>query len=213
MGDSDGACMKCIDDLNSCSTVQQVKDLLNGQKLDSYILQHTLRRPRWFYLEHVFIGGVAHGLSSIIQEYIVDYEILFDESQKPKNRLVDVEGLTRFNCAGFASLDRCGDTIQIYLWLEQEEGVQRIKECKWIGMGCPVCLASASIMSQWLLGKSVKEVTSQYATFKEAMVEDGLTTDVVDEFLIFIPLRQNPLKVTCTLVPWVALITGLRKLK
>jgi nitrogen fixation NifU-like protein len=48
----------------------------------------------------------------------------------------------------------CGDEIDIYLKIEDE----KIKEIKFTGSGCSISMGTASILTEYLKGKSLKDV-------------------------------------------------------
>lgn len=50
----------------------------------------------------------------------------------------------------------CGD--QLHLWLVTEDGT--VTNAKWTGEGCAICMASMSLLSEELIGKTEDEVNA-----------------------------------------------------
>ena len=84
----------------------------------------------------------------------------------------------------------CGDRVRIDLRIE--DGI--IKDVRFQGRGCAISQASASLLTDEILGKSVADV--------QAFGKD----DMLD--LIGIPLDKNPVRIKCALLPLKALKVG-----
>src|SRR5690242_21328770 len=84
----------------------------------------------------------------------------------------------------------CGDRVRIDLQIE--DGI--IKDVRFQGRGCAISQASASLLTDEILGKSVADVQ---AFDKEDMLD-----------LIGIPLDKNPVRIKCALLPLKALKVG-----
>ena len=84
----------------------------------------------------------------------------------------------------------CGDRVRIDLQIE--DGI--IKDVRFQGRGCAISQASASLLTDEILGKSEADVQ---AFGKEDMLA-----------LIGIPLDKNPVRIKCALLPLKALKVG-----
>ncbi len=84
----------------------------------------------------------------------------------------------------------CGDRIKIDLRIEN--GI--ITDVRFLGRGCAISQASASLLTDELRGKSLNDVR---AMTKEDMLD-----------LIGIPLDKNPVRIKCALLPLKTLKTG-----
>lgn len=191
--------MNQIDQLNTCQSAEAVRDLLRGQTLDMFLFLATGQSPRWVNQGQASIGGKIQGFSNHVQEFAVEYDTLYDESQKPKNRGV----LNLFTHAGTAKHSTCDDTIHLRLQIIDDV----IRGAMWHGTGCPICIASCSIMTEMIRGLSVTGALYQYVFFRGMMlkVSDLQNDQLMLGLLIFEPLRQNPRKTECVLLPWEAL--------
>jgi nitrogen fixation protein NifU and related proteins len=81
----------------------------------------------------------------------------------------------------------CGDRIELFI--KADKGV--INEAKFIGNGCAISQASASLFTQYLVGKKV------------SALEKINAQDVLN--LIKIDLSKNPSRMKCALLPLDAL--------
>lgn len=65
----------------------------------------------------------------------------------------------------------CGDSVQFFLRIVD----RRIKEVKWSGTGCAITTASASKLSEYLQGQSLKEIKDMS---EEELVQKGIGFEV-----------------------------------
>jgi nitrogen fixation protein NifU and related proteins len=94
-------------------------------------------------------------------------EDILDHYEKPRN-MGEVDDPT---LAGKDSNASCGDMIQFQL--EIKDGM--IKEAKWRGIGCAITTASASKLSEWLQGQTLKDLKEMS---EEEMVKKGIGFEV-----------------------------------
>lgn len=85
----------------------------------------------------------------------------------------------------------CGDHIKIFVVLENG----KIKDAKFSGKGCSICLASADLLLDYAIGKSVKEIEKLDENFIREMIK--------------VPLGINRIK--CALLPLNVLKKTLKK--
>jgi nitrogen fixation NifU-like protein len=140
-------------------------------------------------------------------------EILADHHESPRN-FGEMTGATAIE-EGYNPL--CGDKVKMYVKLAPGEGAalagnggQTIAECKYQGEGCSICMASASILSERIQGKSVDEVSALIEAFREKMQgrEDvqGLPADDADDDLVALyGIKRFPVRIKCALLAWTTL--------
>jgi nitrogen fixation NifU-like protein len=104
-------------------------------------------------------------------------ENILDHGMNPRNRGV----LDPADAESEADYPRCGDTLQLTLRLDEN---QRITAVGWGGDGCAISMASASMLGEEIIGKSVDEVRQ---ISKQHIFE-----------MLGIPLSQN--RVKCALL-------------
>lgn len=192
--------MKAIDDLNQCQSPEEIRTLLDGFRVDTYLFMRTGETPYWTDLGYVKLGSVQYGVSQKVILYMLEYEILFDEAMNPKNFSLPLTiDVTHY---GAAALERCNDSIA--LWLSIKEN--RIIDARFQGRGCTMCMASASLMTQAVIGLTVDSARLLSLHFNGMLHRDAWDMEIVPESLwVFEPIKVNPLKIECVMVPWNAL--------
>lgn len=190
--------MSAVDRLN---LTDDLKSILKGDTVAVYLMKQTSEVPMFSDSGTVFLAGKEYGFSPEVLNHMLEYELLFDEAKNPKNRLGRGEIMEERTAVGFAHLERCSDAVTMDLDIESQDGLEIIKDCKWRGDGCTMCLSSASLMSQWLIGKEVKVAIEQAKAFAGMLTGQGFQ-NVAEELLVFEPIKENPMKCECLLVPW-----------
>ena len=76
----------------------------------------------------------------------------------------------------------CGDKLTLYLKIDK---AGKILDVKWQGGGCVIAQASASIFSEMIKGKNIKQVRKMPA----------------DEFLAALKITVSPARAKCALLP------------
>ena len=104
----------------------------------------------------------------------------------------------------------CGDQIKLSLWVDENKTIQDIK---FSGQGCAISIASASIMTETVKGKTTNEAKEIADTIITTMRGEG-DPDVLDEYGDLIALKgviQFPARVKCATLAWHALEEALQK--
>jgi len=78
-------------------------------------------------------------------------EIIIDHYKHPRNFGV----IKNADLQGGEDNVVCGDRVELFLKLDKQK---KVKEVKWQGEGCALSQASASLLSEMLLGKNLKEL-------------------------------------------------------
>jgi nitrogen fixation NifU-like protein len=97
----------------------------------------------------------------------------------------------------------CGDDVTVFL--KTNDG--KVAEVSFQGTGCAICMASASLMSEWAEGKSQQEVLGIITDFIEMQTED-LGKDYGDSLgkcSILEGVKHYPLRIKCATLSWHAL--------
>ena len=105
-------------------------------------------------------------------------EDILDHYENPRN----MGEISDPSSEGRDSNASCGDMIQFQLKIE--DGV--IKEAKWKGIGCAISTASASKLSEWLVGKKIAELKKMS---DEEIMKEGIGFEV------------NPGRMKCLTLP------------
>lgn len=98
----------------------------------------------------------------------------------------------------------CGDAFDVWLKLEDD----RIADVTFLGQGCAISKASASMMTQAIKGKTVAEVRELFEQF-HALVTAGTGDRLPAKLEVFRGVRAFPIRVKCATLSWHALKAAL----
>ncbi|MFC4351612.1 Fe-S cluster assembly sulfur transfer protein SufU [Fodinicurvata halophila] len=129
-------------------------------------------------------------------------EVILDHGKHPRNfRHPDDANRTAH---GFNPM--CGDTLFIYLRVD-EEGV--IEDCAFMGKGCAISTASASLMTEILKGKKEDEARTLFERFHRLCTEEPLPEadedgdeDALERLEVLSGVREFPVRVKCATLAW-----------
>jgi nitrogen fixation NifU-like protein len=97
----------------------------------------------------------------------------------------------------------CGDEVTLNLTMK--DGV--VKEITWDGVGCSISMASASVMSELLLGKNYQESMKILDAFVELMQSKGKSSgdeQLLEDGVAFAGVSKYPARIKCALLGWMA---------
>ena len=135
-------------------------------------------------------------------------EVILDHNKSPRNFKV-LENANR-QAEGFNPL--CGDRVTVYLEVEGEV----VKDVAFQGSGCAISMASSSIMTESLKGKSLGEVERLWKTFHDLVTgESDLSAGRTDvgKLAVFGGVSNYPVRVKCATLTWHTLRAALRETK
>ncbi len=122
-------------------------------------------------------------------------EIILDHYRRPRNR-GKVEG------ADFQAHENnplCGDEIDVTAKIVDG----KVTDLKFDGHGCSICLASASIMTQKLIGKSMSETLAYIENFQKMMRGDTpFGGKEMGDLKALEGVLKFPVRVKCATLPW-----------
>lgn len=103
----------------------------------------------------------------------------------------------------------CGDEVELFLKVVDD----KIEAVNFDGVGCSICLASASMLTKLLRGLSVDEAKDFRQAFKDWITvrdPDPCPVDL-DELEALGGVRNYPVRIKCALLPWETFEGALRK--
>lgn len=100
----------------------------------------------------------------------------------------------------------CGDELELFLTLENEV----VKEVAFVGEGCAISQASASMMTQAIQGKTLAEVSTLSADFK-TMLHGEEVADTLGELKVLQGVSKLHARIKCAVLPWTVLERIIRK--
>jgi nitrogen fixation NifU-like protein len=131
--------------------------------------------------------------------------VILDHNKRPRN-FGEPEGADR-SADGDNPL--CGDKITVHVGLE--DGV--VRDVGFVGEGCAISTASASLMTEAVKGKSAEEVERLFAGFHALVTSDPRSEPAVEglgKLEVFAGVREFPMRVKCATLGWHTLRAALQ---
>lgn len=136
-------------------------------------------------------------------------EIILDHNRHPRN----FNKITPCNHQAYGHNPLCGDQVTVYLFLNPKNVIENIG---FNGKGCAISIASASLMSEKLKGKSVPEARQLFEHFHNLVTGKTNKTDLTEEELDYLqPLTvlsgvsEFPMRVKCATMAWHTLVAAI----
>ena len=131
-------------------------------------------------------------------------EIIVDHNRNPRNFGI-IDNADKI-IEGFNPL--CGDKLKLYL---KTEG-QNIADISFDGSGCAISVASASLMTDAMKGKSIIDAEKLFNSFHKLITnENDADTKNLDKLAVLAGVKDFPARVKCATLCWHTLhsaITG-----
>jgi nitrogen fixation NifU-like protein len=131
-------------------------------------------------------------------------EVILDHNRSPRNH----HEMTCPTCEARGVNPLCGDKLTVYLVVK--DGV--IEDISFVGEGCAISQASASLMTEALKGKTEKEATALFHAFHVLLTDEQTKADErLGKLVIFEGVRAFPARVKCATLAWHTLDAALKK--
>ncbi|MCH7936332.1 MAG: SUF system NifU family Fe-S cluster assembly protein [Proteobacteria bacterium] len=130
-------------------------------------------------------------------------EVILDHGKSPRN----FRHLENATCLAHGNNPICGDMLVVYLTLDDDG---RITDVAFQGEGCAISMASASMMTEILKGKTRDEAKRLYEGFHDMCTKDGFDLselgdfdeDAIDRLKMLSGVREFPIRVKCATLAW-----------
>jgi len=125
-------------------------------------------------------------------------EVILEHNRKPRNYMKRPEGANR-SAYGFNPI--CGDEFTIHMTVE--DGV--VKDVGFEGAGCAISTASASMMTQAVMGKTEAEAEALFEAMRDLLTHDHpdpATAGRVGKLQVLTGVREFPMRVKCATLAW-----------
>ena len=132
-------------------------------------------------------------------------QVILDHNRNPRN----FKRLESANRKAEGSNPLCGDRIQLYVQLDGGDGTM-IRDIGFQmpqGSGCAISKASASLMTEAVKGKSVRDAETMFQAFRD-MLAGG--ANAPGKLAAFSGVRAFPSRVKCANLAWHALHAALQ---
>ena len=137
-------------------------------------------------------------------------DIILDHGKSPRNF---------GKCKGYSHKGKgynplCGDQVEVYLKLNDKK---KVEDLKFKGSGCAISIASTSIMTESVKGKSfesAKKIISEFLNMIKNTKEidsKELNEDQKIKIMSLSGVKQYPMRVKCATLSWHTLISAIDK--
>ena len=128
-------------------------------------------------------------------------ETIIDHSKRPRN-FHSMDDANR-KAEGYNPL--CGDKLKLFLRVEDDI----VKEASFLGAGCAISTASASLMTESLKGKTRAQALKLLDEFHDLLTTDVQATKDLGKLAVFCGVRDYPARVKCATLAWHTLRSAL----
>ena len=126
-------------------------------------------------------------------------EVILDHAKSPRNFGV----LEQYTCTAEGNNPMCGDQLTVYV--DIKDGV--VSDVSYRARGCAISIASASIMSSIIKGKTMEEVHILFDKFHMLCtgqeIEDD--DDDIERMRVLSGVSKFPTRVKCATMSWHAM--------
>ena len=150
-----------------------------------------------------FWDGNMSSLPNIMFDELNDLyqQVILDHCRQPRN-FHELAAATR-SAQGHNPL--CGDQLKLFLAMDGDT----IKDISFVGSGCCISKASASLLTEFARGKTKAEVEKMFGQVHE-MVMTGKVNGDVGKLKVFAGVHKYPARVKCAILSWHAVMAALQ---
>ena len=128
-------------------------------------------------------------------------QVILDHCKRPRN----FHELPQCSCSAQGHNPLCGDQLKLFLALDGEV----IREASFVGQGCCISKASASLLTENIKGKTKAEALATFELVRE-LVTTGKAAGEVGKLAVFAGVYKYPARVKCAILSWHALTAALK---
>jgi nitrogen fixation NifU-like protein len=134
-------------------------------------------------------------------------EVILDHSRQPRNfRRPD-----HANREAKGDNPLCGDKVAVFLTIEDG----KVTDVGFQGRCCAISMASASLMTEIVKGKTEAEARALFESFHDEMTGKstchGAAAGELDKLTVLSGVREYPMRVKCATLSWHTLMAALDK--
>ena len=135
-------------------------------------------------------------------------ELILEHGKNPRN----LGKTDNFNKDAKGNNPLCGDNVHVYLKLNDQ---RKVEDISFEGSGCAISMASASIMTDLIKGKSNNEAKEIIEDFLGMIKENPdlksnlLKEDDKTKLMCLSGVKQYPMRVKCATLSWHTLVSAM----
>jgi nitrogen fixation NifU-like protein len=127
-------------------------------------------------------------------------QVILDHCKQPRN----FHELPAATCSAQGNNPLCGDQLKLFL---QTDG-DLIRDVGFVGSGCCISKASASLLTEACKGQTKADVKVLFEKVHD-MVTTGRMAEGVGKLAVFAGVHKYPARVKCAILAWHALLAAL----
>lgn len=133
-------------------------------------------------------------------------EVIFDHNRNPRH----FGKLAHASCHAEGFNPLCGDKVTVYLKFN-DQGV--IEDLSFDGSGCAISVATASLMTETLVGKTRAEAEAMFERFHSMMLGEEAKGDAaaLGKLEVLSGVREFPSRIKCATLAWHTLLAALKE--
>jgi len=102
----------------------------------------------------------------------------------------------------------CGDQMTLYLQVNNNQ----IEKAQFVGSGCAISMASASLLTEIVVGKTVQEANALFTQFHAVVTgSEPADLDALGKLAVLVGVAEFPARVKCATLAWHSLQSALNK--
>lgn len=121
-------------------------------------------------------------------------EMIIDHGKQPRN----FGKLPEANHYQVGHNPLCGDRLTLYIF--EEAGM--VKDVRFEGVGCAISVASASLLTETIKGKSVSDIEKMFDHFHRLVTEGKTPEEDLGKLAVFSGVAEFPVRVKCATLAW-----------
>ncbi len=131
---------------------------------------------------------IDNGLRELYQE------VIFDHNRNPRN----FRSLPDSNRSAAGHNPLCGDQLTVFAKIDGDTVV----DVTFVGQGCAISTASASLMTEAIKGKSISEFETLYKGIHQMLTESHPENVDFGKLEVLSGVREFPARVKCASLAW-----------
>jgi len=128
-------------------------------------------------------------------------QVILDHCKQPRN----FRELPAATCSAQGHNPLCGDQLKLFLVLDGNT----IKNISFVGSGCCISKASASLLTEFAKGKTRPDIERMFDRVHD-MVTTGKVEGDVGKLAVFAGVYKFPARVKCAILSWHAVMAALK---
>ena len=132
--------------------------------------------------------------------------IILEHYQNPHHRgLIENSTYLKTNMNNESCID------ELNLMVKVEDGI--VKDIRFDSEACALCISSASIMTDTLIGKKVEQVEDILQNFLNMVSEKEYNKEILEQAIVYDEVSKTPNREKCVLLSWWGIEKILNELK